>query len=804
MNAHPADDCTSHHIPIYPVGTVRRRQDSASLSGLLAKLGWILILAAVVRVGAEAPPEPRLFRSVLRIEPTLEQVATMPPMAAEWRIAPGTVVRWDEVMVAAGISEALAAELRKRLVVSSETGDGTIVPDAALLDRFEPAERARWWAVLSGHPANRTYRWPVAIRATELAAMEQEAGFTEAVQRVRRWGITAGPRVLFGDLFALAGAFRNDATRQAFLQQLFSAETIFAKLVADTADPESVAANAAYWKAGDQSTELEPILSAIGRIDGHDRIDLAHLLPRLTRSLLYTYPPDFAVVKDPSVENAAMAVGYFTPNADPNPMLADGFSDWLRTNCDPVAAPSREYGDIIVFEDSTRTRWPFALVYMADGIVFGRRPTLYGPWELLPEAAIPDLNPRLRGQMATVWRRRSPPGNAGPRTDPVSWVPPEWPQSPVLRELPPGPWGRLWCYDVLLAPSSGMLDNLPVPDGHPKWVFHGTDRGEFERTIATVPMPEGTRRGLLALFEGVRPDRRGMVVVEPTPELVLATPAGFREKHFGRLSHGAFATDYAQDVHIAARAGAARWFSPELLPEPARAVVLSLVYSHGGGLMLSDYGTLYHAVPDPQVRRQTLRALYRTPALILLLERPRPDEIPGLVDYWRMDQEKSIGRLLESFAGTEELAYLDVVHLLPPLAREMMNVYIRADANGPIPSCYWTALNFSAEQPDSRLLVTSSAPDGEDKAARQKLKTEYMRVGTAGRLGDVIAYRRKTDDYLLHLCAYVAADIVYTKNGYGFSSPWCLMRLSDVDSLYADDGTVERLVYRLRPVPPVN
>jgi hypothetical protein len=348
-----------------------------------------------------------------------------------------------------------------------------------------------------------------------------------------------------------------------------------------------------------------------------------------------------------------------------------------------------------------------------------------------------------------------------------------------------------------------MLDRLPEPVRKPKWAFYNTARQEIERTIATVPMPDGTRDDLRALFARSKPDRRGLITVEPAPQLVLATPAAFREKHFGRLVHGADAVDHAQEIFIATRAGAARWFPPEMVPEPARANLLSLVYPRGDSLMLSDYGTLYHAVPDPAIRRRTLRALFRTPVLLVLLERPRSDEVQALADYWRLDRQKDIGRLLESFAGNEEMVYLDIVQLLPPLAREMMNVYLNSPADAPTPSCYWTALNFAAEQPDSRLLVTPRKRGQETEVAWKQLRRDYEPIATASRLGDIIAYRRKSDGDLQHVCAFVAADVVFTKNGFGPSAPWCLMHLSAVDALYGQPG-VERLAFRPRPEPSAN
>jgi hypothetical protein len=135
---------------------------------------------------------------------------------------------------------------------------------------------------------------------------------------------------------------------------------------------------------------------------------------------------------------------------------------------------------------------------------------------------------------------------------------------------------------------------------------------------------------------------------------------------------------------------------------------------------------------------------------------------------------------------------------MPPLVRETMNVFMRAPVDAPTPSCYWTALNFAAERPDPRLLITPRGPGGERKVVEQKLRAGYVLVDKPAKLGDVILYQRRRDKEPLHVCSYIAGDVVYTKNGFGFSSPWCLMHLKWVDALYYQPETVDKLVYRAK------
>lgn len=773
-----------------------------TLESRLRFAAFVVLFASVSSAlrAADAPFEPELVGFELTIEPTRRQIATMPRAPVVWRIAPALAARFDNVIAAGGFDESLATALRERFRISAENAEGIIVPDVALLDMFRPTERLRWWAVLAGHSANRSYRWPVAIRSTTLDELSAEPEYAAAVQRVRSWGVAIGERVLFGDLFAVESELRSEEIRERFLQKLIGARTLFAKVATDGSGRTADSAFA-YWESLGRSRSVESFLRATRRIEEHDRLDLAHLLPRLARSLLYTFPPDFGVVEEPSVENAALAVSFFAPEVEPRSVLASGFSAWLAANCERVDG-ARGFGDIVVFEDPATRRWPFAMVHVADGVLFGRRPTIHGPWELLREQDVPQMNPRLRGNATTAYRMRRespPPPRAVIDQAPVSGS--LRAAAPELRDLPIGAWGRLKCYDVLLAPSTELLERLPVPERRPKWVFAGVSPEEIRATIDGIEMPAPVRRELHLLFGGLPGNWRGPITVHPSVELVRATPAAFRERLFPYLVHGIEATDYLQDISIATRATPSEWFAASTLPGPMRQLVLDLAYRRGGGLALSDFGTLYHGADDPVERNELLRAVYQTPVLIVLMERPRSGEIASLVEYWRLDQQKSIGRLLESFATTPDMRHLDIVHLLPPLAREMLNVFMHAPSNAPTPSCYWTALNFAAERPDSRLLITARAPGREDAIAWRKLQEEYVLVEAPSQLGDVIAYRRRADGDLRHLCTFVAADIVYTKNGFGSSSPWCLMHLDDVDALYLERGQVDRLVFRATEAP---
>jgi hypothetical protein len=773
--------------------SLRRPSPARGLSVCLA-----LLLPLPGGAENELPSEPRLFTTQLRLQPTIAQVAGLELGRMRWHLPPGVMEDIDSVLSSLGLPEEVRARLAGAVHHDRASGSAWIEPRPGLLQGASTEARMRWWGLLATHGDNRSHRWPLVLDAGQLEVIAARPEWAEAAARIRRAGFPLAGRRIFADLHLLADVLPEPAAEAALWQALLAQDGLFAKLQLDpAASPDDIAAEAGWWQQQGRYRAVEPLLRAIAHIRDRDRIDLLHLLPRLPRALLYTFPPNFAEAGDPAVENAFLAAAFFATAADPEPVRREGFSAWLKAHCEPAEGPPG-YGDILVFGDPERSAWPYSLVYLADGLAIGRRPTFHGAWNLLRPEEIPLLNPRLGGAPPRLYRRKAP-----PEPPPVisarrfsAW------ELPLSAEpLAAGPWGELHAYPVLLAPPSELLAALPAPTSTPRWDFHGLSPAELRQATETTPMAAATREQLLRLLRDTPTEAGGVLRLSPSPELVRETPAAWRERTFPSLVHGSRAVDHAQDILIPTTRPIEEWFAPGHLPDAAREVLVGLSYRHGRGWMLSDFGTLYHSIDDPGTRLETLRALFRTPALIVLLKRPDPAAVDALADYWRLDPQKSLRAFLRAFAENEAMDFLDVTHLLPPLARELSGIYHLAASEGRVPSCYWSALNFAAERPEPSLLVSPSEIGREDETVRALLAESYDPIEAPGRIGDLVVYHRPATGELLHLCAYIAADVLFTKNGLGYNAPWCLMRKAKVDALYAIDDGVEIRFYREREFP---
>lgn len=758
-------------------------------------------LAASVTCGrADGPFEPPLYRAELRLEPSEVQLQTLPAFPARWLFTAAVAESLPRLLAGHGFSLALTAELAGRRLPVNGTTDVLLVPDRALLARFTAAERAVWHELLGRHPGNDTYRWPLSLGPAELAALDAEPRWREAASRLRATALPHGDRLVFGDLFALEDAFASAQDRRDFYGLVLGGPALLLKLRRNPGQPLDAAAQAAWWQVNGRYRAIEPMLNAISSLPNGPRLDLAHVLPRLPRSLLNSFPPDLANSDDAGIESSVLASEFFSlaPGADPR---TDGdFRDWLAREAVPSAGPP-QYGDLLVYGDLDTNPWPYTAVYVAGQTCFARRPTAFGPWQFMDLAEIGRLNPRFTGKAPRVFRSKVALTSPGELPYLPGRMPAAWRQRLSLKSVQPGPWGRLWYFDVLLAPSAETLEQLPAPDPHPRWVFAGLSRDQLLQAADTVAMPEPTRTALRALFAATAPDADGRITVEPPLDLVLAVPSGFRAAAFPHLVGGLSVTDYAQHIPFPKGFTVDEWFDSGSLPETVRQAILRLVYPAGDRVMLSDFGALYQLLDTRPEQLSAHRAALRMPALMVLLERPNPAEVPGIAAYWTYGRDKSVRRLLESFAADPGQRFLDIVHLLSPVERELINTYFKPAGPDPVPSCFWTAFNFGADRPDDRFLVIPGIWTEQRELAWQELAQKYDPIPAPTRLGDIIGYRRKGEAAFDHVCVFLADDLVFTKNGFTFSSPWVISRLAGLDEQYLATPEMERLYFRRRPGP---
>lgn len=106
-----------------------------------------------------------------------------------------------------------------------------------------------------------------------------------------------------------------------------------------------------------------------------------------------------------------------------------------------------------------------------------------------------------------------------------------------------------------------------------------------------------------------------------------------------------------------------------------------------------------------------------------------------------------------------------------------------------VADCFWTALNFFNQEPQNRFL------DPDYRIGR--LKADYEVVVGQPEMGDVLVLTDEAGT-AIHACVYIAADVVFTKNGAATFSPWVLMKFADMMLYYTAEQRPKLAFYRVR------
>jgi hypothetical protein len=216
-----------------------------------------------------------------------------------------------------------------------------------------------------------------------------------------------------------------------------------------------------------------------------------------------------------------------------------------------------------------------------------------------------------------------------------------------------------------------------------------------------------------------------------------------------------------------------------------------LLYTNARTLCFCD-GAILQQLFSTNDFKSVVQALYGENTFLMKL-RVRPDtDVEAVVKYWAKGGRAAAMRpLLEALTKVPGGGPLNVSYLLPPFARVRLYTYAKpaTDPTATRQNCFWTALNFFNEKPDPQFVSA--------ERARGVLEADYFKTEQSAIYGDVIALV-DADDKVVHMCIYLADDVVFTKNGIDDMQPWVLMKVADMMRYYVAWAPVQMRVYRSR------
>lgn len=332
---------------------------------------------------------------------------------------------------------------------------------------------------------------------------------------------------------------------------------------------------------------------------------------------------------------------------------------------------------------------------------------------------------------------------------------------------------------------------IPAASSQPQtaaWQFTGYADARLQALWQAAGLPAAVRQTLNDPANRTVTD--AAIVVRPSVEIVVQLSPAARSKIYTALAE--FPENTAQSEPFRFRADAIDdWFVDSDLAPETITLTKQLLYERSGIAFFSDQDIVLSRLATAAERVRFLKALSRKAALLVQLKVERGANAEALAQYWgRGRRAKDLEPLIASLARRPDGDSLDVVHLLPRFARTLLYTYPTPSDNpgDAAHDCHWTSFNFYEDQPEERFTNINFV--------KETLEKNYYPVVGAPLLGDIILFVRP-GNVVIHSCVFVADDIVFTKNGPGYSVPWMLTQLGNVVAFYGRGEEME--LRRFRP-----
>lgn len=350
-----------------------------------------------------------------------------------------------------------------------------------------------------------------------------------------------------------------------------------------------------------------------------------------------------------------------------------------------------------------------------------------------------------------------------------------------------GPWGRVSYYYFYLEAPDYVVEKFPLPNTTTKWVFNVHEFDRVEPLLKKAGMSRERVDQILSprrvvkdtQYAYVFPSASDLESLTPENRAIIYAELARLPANVFQYSPVFFLTDSVEE-----------WARESGLSASVVSKISSLSYKAGNALVFADIPLLLSQAENISEARFIMRKLTRVRTLMAQLELSKEDSIPDLLNYWSTGlglRKKEIEPLMQAIIHTKGLSHLDLLHLMPPLPRQLLYTYPDTSyaAEGRLPDCHWTSLNFFNHTPQPFLL--------DSRLATSLVKEDFDKVEPPYRYGDVLMFITP-DGRAVHSATYLAGDILFTKNGSNLLTPWLLMRLQDLSKLYEVEPGKARIV----------
>ncbi len=340
-----------------------------------------------------------------------------------------------------------------------------------------------------------------------------------------------------------------------------------------------------------------------------------------------------------------------------------------------------------------------------------------------------------------------------------------------------GPWGRLRYYHFYLEAPEHLLRHFPPPGTKTRWIVPSSEKSRLETICAEAGLGDAAHGSLSNPRNTFSAD--GLHTIFPEPILLTEIQPAQRAVIYRFLARFP-GNPYMANPVLFPAGNVDEWAQDTGLGPHLITLIKKLSYPYGNIIAFSDIPLLLSLCTSESEARNFVKRLTRSRTVIARIEVTEDTDQGALLNYWSTGlglRRKDIEPLILAAIRTDDVRMLDILHLLPPLPRKLLYTYpdLGLAVEGRFPDCHWTSLNFFNYSPESIYL--------DDQLATSAILERFARVEPPYQFGDILIYM-SADQTAHHSCTYIAADLVFSKNGRNPLVPWTLTRLDELSDIY--------------------
>ena len=348
------------------------------------------------------------------------------------------------------------------------------------------------------------------------------------------------------------------------------------------------------------------------------------------------------------------------------------------------------------------------------------------------------------------------------------------------------PWGEFEYIKLPLEEPKELLPDTTQPLAPPRWFFEKYSPKQLADFIQSCNLRREQKALLLDSKRWERSDKG--IFVSPPPDVVLELSRPARERIYRALAESEVNSAQRDPFRFGPETFE-QWASAIGLEEEQLETLRRLTYMQGGSLCFCD-GPILQRLFSPAAFKRLVKALYGERTFLMRLIINSETDIDSLIKYWgKGGRAQALRPLFESMAKVPGGTSINISYLLPTFARLRLYTYAN-DSTDPAltkENCFWTAMNFFNDKPDLQFFSA--------KNSKRVLESDYYKTPGSPAYGDLLLLSDSSGNPI-HLCVYLADDVVFTKNGGDFMQPWVLMKIPDMLAYYNAKEPAQMAVFR--------